>query len=452
MQTKRDLVHAYRFSTGRLVSAVATGGVGTGQSPFQRAGLGVAAGTAIGVLAAAGALVWGFLHPVTTPDWKHPNAIVVNSATGTRFLYTGGELHPVANYASAMLASGGRSPVQVLDASDLKGVPVGPAIGIPGAPQTLPAPGGLLTGGWADCLDPAYPGATVIDFGTSAAPAPPAGERILVTAPGGARYIIRDGTKYALPSRSALVALGLGNDDSLIVPRAWLDGLPSGPALVPAPTPGAGQPGPAMNGHPTVIGELFETTAAGVRQYYVLRPDGLAPVSGTELALLSAVPGARPPVTVNPADIAALPASAGKSPLSGLPDLASGPVYAPGGPALCVRYPAGKATAGTLVTQPAATMAAVTLHDGRGVLVPSGEGMLATSPRPAGAYAQPPTYLITDTGEKYPLPGASANTQAALGLGSASPRVLPAATLNLIPTGPALTVAAARETVTSWAG
>jgi type VII secretion protein EccB len=448
MQTQKDQVQAYQFSTSRLVSAVATGETGAGQSPFRRSGLGTGAGIGVALLLAAGSVVWGLIHPVTSPAWKKPGAIVVNSATGTRFVYLGGELHPAANYASAMLASGGKSAVEVMSAADLAGVPYGSEIGISGAPETLPAAQGLLAGGWATCLDPANPGTTVLDLtpASQLGGAPPANERILVTGPTGAQYVVWNGAKYPLPSKSALAALGLGNADDLAASSTWLDALPTGPALVPAAIPRAGKRGPVIGGRPARIGDLFETTGSGVQQYYELRADGLAPIAGTELALLTATPGEPRPVQVGPADIAAVPASADKALLGGLPDLTSGSVYASGGPALCVHQASVKSVTGTLLTDSAARVDAVPVSLGTGVLVPQGDGMIVQPPSIPGQFGQVQTYLVTDTGEKYPLGGP--NAQTALGYGAASAQVLPPQILNFLPTGPALTVPAARLAVT----
>jgi type VII secretion protein EccB len=449
MQTRHDRVQAYHFSTGRLASAVAMGDPGNGESPFRRAGLGVAVGTVIAVLLGAGAVVWGLLHPTTSVAWKQQDAIVVDSSTGTTFVYVGSKLYPVANYASALLASGGRSSVQDLAASALVGVPVGATIGIPGAPETLPTASGLLTGGWAACLDPASPSATVIDIAPPAHPtAPPANERILVTTTGGAEYVVWGGKKYALPSKAVLVSLGLGNTSPVTASATWLTALPSGPALAPAAIPDFGEPGPQIGAQATTIGELFETTAGGVQQYYELRSDGLAPISGTELALLLAAPGEVAPRQVGPATIATAPTSADRSLLGGLPDLASGPVYAASDPALCVRQSGAQSGTGTLFEESAATVSAVPVPGGLGVLVPQGRGMLVQPPSPAADIDSGPTYLITTTGEKYPLVGS--NAESALDYGGATAQVMPSAVLSLLPTGPTLSVAGAREAVTSW--
>jgi type VII secretion protein EccB len=447
MQTQKDRVQAYKFSTGRLVSAVATGDPGNGQSPFRRAGLGLAVGTLISVLLCAGAVVWGLLHPTVSSTWREQGAIVVDKSTGSRYVYLDGELRPAANYASALLASDGRSAsVQFLDSTSMANVTTGPEIGILNAPDTLPATSRLLVGRWELCLDPADPGATVVDLDPAAHPAAvTAGERILVTEPGRGQYIVWDGTKYPLPDAGALAVLGLGDAQAVTASATWLAALPTGPALAPAAVPDKGRRGAPVAGHKTTIGELFTTTAGGATQYYQLRSDGLAPVSGTELALITATPGQRAPVRVTPQQIAAVPVSADRSLVSGLPALTAGPAYSAADPALCVAQASGQqATGGTLGTLGNASISGASVRGGVGVIMPTGEGMIAAPPG-AGVFGQTQAYLITDTGEKYAMTGD--NTMSALGYGAANPQTMPASVLDLIPSGPSLSVTAAREAV-----
>jgi hypothetical protein len=79
--------------------------------------------------------------------------------------------------------------------------------------------------------------------------------------------------------------------------------------------------------------------------------------------------------------------------------------------------------------------------------MPTGDGMIIQPPAATGTFAQPPVYLVTDTGEKYELTGT--NTTSALGYGSAMPQVMPPDLVNLLPSGPALSVTAAQKPVTS---
>ncbi|HEY6494977.1 MAG TPA: type VII secretion protein EccB [Trebonia sp.] len=472
MQSRRDLVHAHQFSSRRLVSALTMGEPGKGESPFHRAGVGQLLGAIIAVVGCIGFAVFGLISPASSStSWRQPGAIVLESGTASRFVYLGGELRPVVNYASALLAASGTGDgtpdIQTVSAAGLAPVPDGPAIGIPGAPEALPAPASLLAAKWALCLDPVRPGATVVDLAPGTPAEVPPDDRLLAAGPGG-EYVVWDNVKFPLSSKAVLIVLGFGDVTPTQVSGPWLDALPTGPALTAAGVPGEGDPGPSITGAGSRVGDLFVASAEGVTQYYELRADGLAPVSRTEFELRAAVPGVPQPVTLSPAQIAAAPASADRSLLTSMPDILGGAVYPPGAQALCVLRGTpeqGQATgAETLVTEGEGVVSGAQLHGGSGAVVPAWGGMLAAPPSasgPASATVASVTtgpgggpepgaqqeYLITDAGEKYPI--ADEQAASALGYGSVTPVTVPAGVLNLIPTGPVLSQAGARESV-SW--
>ncbi len=235
--------------------------------------------------------------------------------------------------------------------------------------------------------------------------------RILVADPAGGEYVVWDNTKYPLTASSTLAALGLGNQEPVTAPAAWLAALRTGPALAPAVVRDAGQPGPSVAGRAAAIGELFESTGAGVSQYYVLLAGTDYQPGSTALCVRQRSPGTAGSAAVVTENLGgsgvSVPAGAGAS--------------APGG-------------------------AGATLPPSVDIIVPPGAGMIAQAPSAAPGPAPPQSYLITDTGVKYPLADGSA--VAALGYGGVTARLMPAAILDLIPTGPALSAAAARKTVT----
>jgi type VII secretion protein EccB len=457
MQSRRDLVQAYQYSAGRLVAALTTGDTGQGRSPFRQSGLGITLGIIIAAVASGGLAVYGLVRPAPSAAWRTPGTIVVRQETGTRFVYLGGQLHPVANYSSALLAAsaaGASAPaIQYVPGSKLTSVPEGKEIGIPGAPDALPAAGALLSSRWAVCTDPATPGGTVADLAPGAmAPVPP-DDRMLVVRPGH-EYVIWDNVRFPVHSTADLVALGLGNAEPVKVSAAWLGELLPGPRLAATPIRNAGRPGATVAGTKHHVGDLFTTGAGGVQQHYVLLADGLAPVSRTEFALRQAVPGVRAPASITPADVAAAPASSDKSLLISQPDILGGSVFQPGAWAMCV-LPRGAGPGGRagLATASPSSIAAARLTGGRGALVPRGAGVLAAAPATGSAagglgLGTQQLYLITDAGEKFPVSGSG--TAAALGYGGVTAAVLPAPVLGLIPTGPDLSVAAAGKTV-PWA-
>jgi len=446
MQSRRDHLQAYQFSVGRLVRAVAAGDAGAGEAPFRRSNLGVIAGTIIAVLLTGGAVVYGLISPAASSAWRNPGAIIVEKETGTRYLYLNGQLRPTANYASALLAAGQKPSVQYVGRDTLHGIAVGATIGIPGAPEDLPAAAALSPGTWALCLR--ADGGTVLDLAPAGRTAAgPVAERVLVASTdpeNPAEYLVWNSVKYPLTEPSVLPALGLGNQQPIPAAPAWLAELPTGAPVVPAEVSDAGKQGPAVDGQPAKVGALFATNAGGTQQYYVLRPDGLAPVTRTEVALFT-VAGAEAPRQVDAAVIAAAPASADRSLLRRLPDLLSGPVF-DGSASLC----ALQSSPGSVGETRLATERTATIDADPAVVVPPGGGMLVQPPGQNPNSGNVIEFLITDNGEKYLIGGNGA--QSALGYSGATANVVPSRVLGLVPSGPALDVTSARRTVTWPAG
>jgi hypothetical protein len=182
-------------------------------------------------------------------------------------------------------------------------------------------------------------------------------------------------------------------------------------------------------GSPARVGQVFQTSVGGVSHFYVLKADGMAPMSATESALVDAA-GHRPR-QVSPADIAAVPTSSDTSLLHRLPDLLGGR-DATGGAALCLLQSIDAKGLHSSVVRETGIVAA----PGSGVLIPPGTGLLAALPQSRPGSADGDIYLITEQGVKYPL----ADDQAvqALGYSSTAARPLPAYVLDLLRTGPRL--------------
>jgi type VII secretion protein EccB len=447
VQSRRDHLQAYQFSVGRLVRAVAIGDAGAGEVPFRRSNLGVQIGVVLGVLLSGGAVVFGLISPAPSTAWRTNGAIVVEKETGTRFLYLNGQLHPTANYASALLVAGQNSAVQYVPRAQLAGVPVGTTVGISGAPDDVPTANSLLPGTWAVCLR--QNGKTVLDLDPAGRTAPgPQRQRVFVasTDPADpAEYVVWNSVKYPLPEQDVLPALGLGNQQPVPADPVWLDQLPTGAPIVPAAISHLGDTGRQVAGQSADIGDLFSTSVGGTNQYYVLLSDGLAPITATEAALF-AVDGFATPAQVSPAAIGAVPTSADHALISRLPDFLSGPVYN-GAAALCtLQSSPGTAASTQLVTESSATIAA-----DPAVVVPNGDGMLVEPPSAqsanSGSGAAADDFLITDNGAQYRID--STDAQSALGYSSVNAHVLPASVLQLVPAGPTLDTSAAKQAV-AW--
>lgn len=443
MQTRRDHVQAYRFATGRMSSALVAGDAAARDVPLRRARLGLGFGVVLAVLIGLGTLVYGLISPGGATSWRAAGSVVVEKETGNRYLFVDGVLHPTVNYASAVLGAaaqmrGGRPTLRTVSSASLGDTPHGDAVGIVGAPDTVPT-GAQLLGDWAVC---AAPGARpLLDLAPGTRAATGLGDRrVLLADPRGGLAVLWRGTVFGIPNRGAALALGLGGAP-LAVPAPFLAALPSGPALTPAAVPGDGRPGPVIAGEPGRIGQVFTTEVANRSQFYVLRTDGLASVTATEAALWSSVPGHAPARSVGPADLDAVPVSSDSALTRRVPDLVGAPDLGAAPGAVCARQSSGGDPAGVaLVALPEVDRSAAP------VLVPPGRGMyVVETPPPARGAAR--RWLIDERGQRHRLVDDTAVT--ALGLGGVPPVQMPTGVLEAAVIGPSLDQARALDPVTT---
>lgn len=121
------------------------------ESPLGRTTRGVLVGVVITALVAAGSLVYGLMSPGGNGAWRASGTLVVNRETGARYVYVGGRLRPVRNYASALLVGDGKLKSEDVSTSSLKGTAVGAPVGIPGAPDSVPGVQDLEKDPWQVC-------------------------------------------------------------------------------------------------------------------------------------------------------------------------------------------------------------------------------------------------------------------------------------------------------------
>ena len=463
---QRDQAHAYRFLARRLSSALVRDDPDSPDAPMRRLAIASFGSIMVAALAVAGVGIFGVLRPGGATAWKSGQAMVLEKETGSRYLYLGGELHPVLNYTSARLVLGKPtfSIVSVSRAS-LSGVRIGAPIGIQRAPDELPTPATLVTGPWTVCSLPAQDqsgAATAIvrvSVGGSATGSLLGASRgLLVRTADGSLYLIWNGLRELIPGgQAALVALSYASATPLVVGDAWLSVLPDGSDLKPPPVPDLGRPGPAVAGRRSKIGQVF--VSAGTASYYVAERGGLAPISRTGALLTLADPAARTlypggqakPISVSAAEVATVPTLADASPQD-QPRRPPQLLNLPGGQGdVCVVYRPGPDSAPEIRTATVAASAVRTFaqppqFDSRGlelagqVQLPVGDGAVAA------ALAQPgvstgTTYLITSQGVKYPL--ASTDLLTSLGLQGVRPVQVLNVLLDLLRTGPTLDRSAA---------
>jgi type VII secretion protein EccB len=469
--SRQDQLQSYQFTVQRVVAAIVARDADPIRSPTRRLAGAALAGVLVGALCLAAVAVYGVLAPGGGTAWRNQGAIVVEKETGARYVYLDGALHPVLNYASALLiagtASGGSTvaaPVSVSRGA-LDGVPRAARLGIPGAPDSLPPTNRLLSGAWTVCASPAAGSSLYI--GQSPAGGRPlgAGDGLLVRAPSGDVWLVWHGYRHEL-SDFALGALAWRGEPVVPVAPALLGAVPEGPALTPPAVPGVGGPSRAPSSR---AGQVFVVRPqGGAPQYLVAVPDGLAPISQVQANLLlaqpqiAAVQGRTGAIELSTGAYTAAPAATALTPTAGaqappltMPSLArsstvDGQLCASTGdprtaPTISVDVPA-TAPAGS----PSAPQDASPGGSGGGsggvdrVIVPPGRGAiveaLASPDAPTGALC-----LITDLGVRYPLPGAQ--VLGPLGYQGITPVPEPASLVALLPSGRALDPDAARVPV-----
>ncbi|WP_305785774.1 type VII secretion protein EccB [Symbioplanes lichenis] len=455
MQTQRDHVHAHTFMMGRLSSALVEGDPTGAEIPGHRAQTGLLVGVLLSILVVGGFAVYGWIVPGGSKAYKQAGTIIVEKESGNRFVYIDGALHPVPDLTSAMLIQGGKSTVKLVSRNSLKDVPRGIPLGVAGAPQQLPTADALTDGPWLTCLPGSVAtGRKVSGLGVNLEPDVPVTllpekKFLVVEDEQGQPYLLANYVKYKITDESVLVALGAAATRPAPAPDMWLGWLGDGVDLGPAKIPGEGSTGPRVGGRTHKVGTLFRQ---GEDQLFVLRKDGLAPVSRTEFLILDAA-DRRAPVDLDPADLVAAERSTDRTLLDRLPDLASLQLQDTSGQAVCQQQRPVDPENYTSVVALAPQWASGVYADGKTtVIVRQGSGMAVTpvasvtdASAATSASAAKKVAFVSDEGMAYNL--ADTTTVASLKLNTVTPVPFPRELLAALPQGPVLS----RKAVTSLA-
>ncbi|MEV1015306.1 type VII secretion protein EccB [Micromonospora sp. NPDC049801] len=450
MPSRQDQLHSYQFSVQRAVAALVMRETDPAQSPFRRlAGAGLAS-VLVAVIGLGGAALYGLFAGGGT-RWRDPGAVIVEKESGARFVYREQKLHPVLNYASALLIVGAdRSKTVLVSRRSIDGVPRGLPLGIADAPDSLPAPGRLAKSPWTVCSTTAGADSrSALLIGVDPDGGRPLGdEALLLRHPDGDLHLVWHQRRYLIrdPNR-VLAALATTRTRAVPVAPALLNALPAGVDLAPPPLPGEGRPSARVPG--ATIGQVYLVrNSGGGRQYAVALDDGLAGITELQAGLLLARTGQGESEPMTLGRFAALPT---------MPDLApSGPTAPPPAPprlaatdeaAICTRVgddDAGEVRWGVHLPDLAAVPrtapsggAALADH----VVVQPGGGAVVEAAAAPGASGGAVS-VVTDLGRRYVL--ADREVLPMLGYRDVRPVRLPAGLVSLVPAGATLDPAAAR--------
>ncbi|WP_169950603.1 type VII secretion protein EccB [Microbispora sp. H11081] len=466
MQTRKDLYQAYRLMQQRLGQALLQGEPDVAESPMRRHNVATFCGVLLSVLLLAAFGIWGLIKPGGATKLTEPGQLLVEQDTGATYVYSAQEraLLPVANYVSArLLLDAADVTVRDVSAASLAELPRGPLVGIPGAPDSLPAKDKLVHGPWSVCVvdGPDATGAPrpyVTLVGGFDVGGRPLGGGAMVVDDGRQKWVVW-GDRRMRAAASAVSAL---NAQPRKVPPAWLNAIPEGPDFSGPKVPNLGRKVSRPDGRSAAaVGQVFTVPGIGgaPARWYVLLSDGLAPITLTQATLMLADPGIkaaygrRPPQAVT-IDAATANASVSAQNVTGggLPETM--PSVVSPGPAspLCAVY-SGARTGSTRATLTVGASIAIPTPRTPGgeesfdqVLLPPGSAAIAGLLPGEGQVASITNYyLITDQGRRFAVASADLLPKLGYGLSDATP--VPAHLLHLIPEGPALDPAAARVPV-----
>jgi type VII secretion protein EccB len=468
--SKRDQLQAYQFVVQRAVSALVLRETDPEQPPFRRPAGASFGSVAVAVIALACVAVYGLIVPGGDTAWRREPGVIVEKETGTRYVYLDGKLHPVTNYASALLLLGDHRATQSVSRDSLVGVPRGPRIGIPDAPDALPGPDRLLTGSWSLCSTPASDVAggrveqSVLLAGTASGGGSALADRALLVqlASTGDHYLVWRGHRHRITDWGAVgTGLSLTGEPWAVVGPAWLDVLPEGAPVGPLAVSNPGAPSGAVPGRTDIrVGALLVVqTSGGGQQFYLAEADALRPISGFQYDIQRAyAPNLPAYPDGEPIAVPLAPPSAAAA--RRLDPVAATPEAAPAArpeiarlrdreATVCAVFEPGAAVPHLTVdptlpaTDPSAATARRTdtgapLAD-RVYLPPGWAALVEAMPAPDAPRGT--LTVVTDLGRRYAL--ATPEVQRMLGYGGAHPVRLPAGLVARLPEGPGLDPAAA---------
>lgn len=447
MASRQVQLQSHRYHSERVVHALVRGDADPAQPPSGTGASGaVLAGLLIAAILLGAAAGYGAVTGTARIDWRDSSVVIVERESGARYVYREGALHPVYNYSSALLIVAAPAPRTVLvSRAALRDTRRGAPLGIPGAPDSLPAAADLLSTQWTVCSGVSQsragegsPLATVL-VGSSVASGHRIGpEALLVRTPQGDLHLLWQGHRHAIEEPElVLSALGWGHLRPVPVATEVLRAIPAGAGLVRPELTQAGARSAAVA--QALVGEVFVvTTQSGSRQHLVAQRTGLAPITQVQADLLLTAYDQAAPTVLTQGRFRDVPRAPGLIPDGPLAPPATTPELRDSRTGtICVQVPEVDGTGvGSAVVwvdaEPPAGWQQVHVPSGRGAVVEA-VPVRAAGMSPAG---DAPVILITGSGLRHRV--ADRAMLPALGYPHIVPVRLPADVVELVPAGPDL--------------
>lgn len=467
MQTRKDLLQAHRLMTQRASQALMLGEPDSPELPLRRLNVATFIGIMVAILVTAGFGIAGLLKPSAANGITDAGTIIIEKETGARYIWcldNSKKLCPVANYTSAKLLTGsgsGDSKQSLVSRDALAKYDRGATLGIPGAPDTLPAPNKMVKMPWSVCVRAAevsfggHVSLVTLLAGSDIGGRPLRDDQAVLVQAGNQPWVIWH-NKRMQASPSEVAALTSTTNVPRVAPK-WLNALTPGADFKAPVIPDLGRKTNGPQG-PAKIGQLFTVAnvTGSTSASYVLMSDGLAQVTDIQARLLQADSGARSvlggtvtPTRLDPEVFRQAPKHAGSITSTDLQGAMPTFTQYTDTSALCATYndQTGKSGArltvdATLPPPPDNAYGGASYVDQ--LIFPPGGAALA-GVLPSAGRAVTTVYLVTE-GRRFALQ--SKDVAKNLGYDLATDAVpVPAGVVELIPAGPVLDPNAARSPV-----
>jgi type VII secretion protein EccB len=320
--TTRAQVNGYRLLVRRLEHALMRADSRMIHDPMRGQMRALLIGAVIAVLICGGAGVLAFFRP--TPNFGN-STIMLSKSNSTLFVRIGDHLHPVLNLASARLIVGKSDPPKQVDDKFLNTVPLGPTVGIVGAPSSINGGDDMVTSSWAVCDSTQLPSVTEQARASSVETTVLANDPVLsdniravspeqtiLTRVGATTYLVYNGVRAAInPADPTLRnALRLGDSEIRAVSPGLLNSFPLVDPIVPVDIQGVGEPTSYLpETYP--VGSILKTADSRGAQLYVVLREGLQPISAVTADIIRygnpQSPTASEPTGISPAIVSAVP-------------------------------------------------------------------------------------------------------------------------------------------------
>jgi type VII secretion protein EccB len=475
--TTRAQVNGYRFLIRRLEHALIRGDSRMIHDPMRGQIRALLVGVVISMLVAGAATILAFFKPA--PDFGH-SAIMTSKANGGLFVRIGDHLHPALNLASARLIAGKADPPQQVDDKFLNTVPLGPAVGIIGAPNSIDGGDDMSMSSWTVCdttrrpsVDPQAGDSTIETtvlandpaLGNDIHSASP--DKMILAASGDTTYLVYDGVRAPIDPDDPVLRGALRLDDGVVreMSPGLLNSFPMVEPITPIQIQGTGT---ATSYLPSMypVGSMLRTVDSRGSHTYVVLQNGLQPVSEATADIIRygnpRSPATTEPVSITPTVISAAPI-VHSLPVEHYPATSPNFVRAESNEVVCMSWQRGVAAAeadgrlliGHRLPMPSdAEPVRLASADGSGPRLDSvyvkpgtGEYVQATGDAP-GSRASGQLFYVSDVGLRYQIDDIpTASALGVLGVRKPGendvPQVAPWPVLSLLPAGPRLSQEAA---------